>query len=86
MMSRLATKIRNLARIISEDASSALWLFIGVGAVRLLIRLARKVPVHPVETADRIKDGHQQLAPVEPACIGRGTRPDAEPQARAGTD
>jgi hypothetical protein len=73
MLSRLAAEIRNLARIISEDVSSALWLFIGAGAVRLLIRLASKLPMHPAETAGRIKDGHQQLAPIEPACSGRGT-------------
>jgi hypothetical protein len=46
MLSRLAAEIRNLARIISEDVSSALWLFIGAGAVRLLIRLASKLPMH----------------------------------------
>jgi hypothetical protein len=45
-------------------------LFIGAGAVRLLIRLASKLPMHPAETAGRIKDGHQQMAPIERPVVG----------------
>jgi|HubBroStandDraft_6_1064221.scaffolds.fasta_scaffold1135050_1 hypothetical protein len=40
----MTLKFRKLASIVYEGASAALWLFIGLWAVRLLIRLVRMVP------------------------------------------
>ena len=43
----LATRALNLALRIYEGATTALWLLIGVRAVRVLIGLARLVPMRP---------------------------------------
>jgi hypothetical protein len=37
-------KFRKIASIVYEGASAALWLFVGLWMVRLLIRLVRMVP------------------------------------------
>jgi hypothetical protein len=43
----LATRALSLALRIYEGATAALWLLIGVRAVRALIGLARTVPMRP---------------------------------------
>jgi hypothetical protein len=47
MRTQIALKFRNFASIVCEGAGAALWLFMGLWAVRLLIRLARMVPARP---------------------------------------
>jgi hypothetical protein len=44
MKRRMTTKALCLARQVHEGALAALWLLIGVGAVRALIGLAKLVP------------------------------------------
>src|ERR1700686_657129 len=41
MKPRLTTRVLSLAPSIYEGASAAFWLFIGLGTLRVLIRLAR---------------------------------------------
>jgi hypothetical protein len=47
MKPALTARALGLGLRIYEGATAALWLFIGVGAVRALIGLARMVPMRP---------------------------------------
>jgi hypothetical protein len=47
MKPALTARALGLALRIYEGATAAIWLFIGVGAVRALIGLARMVPMRP---------------------------------------
>jgi hypothetical protein len=71
MKPRLTTRVLSLAPAIYEGASAAFWLFIGLGALRVLVRLARMVPMRPAaEATSRSSVGNQQAARGEPAGLG----------------
>jgi hypothetical protein len=67
MKPRLTVKVLSLAPIIYEGASAALWLFIGLRTVRLLIGLARMVPTRSsAQATSRNAVGAQQAPGEEP--------------------
>jgi hypothetical protein len=71
MKPRLTTRVLSLAPAIYQGASAAFWLFIGLGALRVLIRLARMVPMRPTaEATSRSVVGNQQAARGEPVRLG----------------
>jgi hypothetical protein len=41
----MTLRVQKLASFVCEGASAALWLLVGLWSVRLLIKLARMVPV-----------------------------------------
>jgi hypothetical protein len=67
MKRRMTTKALSLALQVHEGVIAALWLLIGVSAVRALIGLAKMVPMSPS---------------AEPQC-GPSQNADENPQARA---
>jgi hypothetical protein len=84
MKPRLTTRVLSLAPAIYEGASAALWLFIGLRTLRVLIRLARMAPVRPsAETISRNAVGKQQAARGEPVRLGL---PDEQNLARESDD
>jgi hypothetical protein len=71
MMRRLPTGPLSMALRVYEGATAALWLLVGLGTVRTLVRLARMVPVRPsAEPKCRLSrnaEGNPQEARRQPA-------------------
>jgi hypothetical protein len=71
MMRRLPTGLLGMALRVYEGATAALWLLIGLGTVRTLVRLARMVPVRPAAEPkcrpSRNAEGSPQEARRQPA-------------------
>jgi hypothetical protein len=67
MKPRLTTRVLNLALQIHEGAAAALWLLIGVRAVRGLVGLARMVPMRPSTEPQcgpsQNADGNRRVSP-----------------------